>query len=173
MSVAFHRSPTDWLLNPSILTEAVNAIKADVKLDTTFEIPYVAGYSRDGKCFYIDSKLPAKWQGFDLSLTLLLHETVERALEGLIPKLPYQLAHQIALNAEKAAVEAFKLNWVAYNRFFNGEIKEIGSRKRYAHCPKDLDLEPYRDEEDWATLKKMFHEGRPLWNGVKSHPGVT
>lgn len=172
MSVAFHRSPKDWLMSNSILDQAAKAIREDVKVVYDFDIPYVAGYSKDGKTFYIDRLLPRRMRNFDVSLTLLVHEAVERGLEGEIKSLPYQLAHQIALRAERACVEAANISWAEYNSWFNVQIKKIGGRDSYPNCPPDLDLEPYYDEEDWQMLKKMQADGRALWNGKKTHPDV-
>jgi hypothetical protein len=173
MSFAFHRGPGDWLMSDIILKETAKAILADVTVDTTFDIPYVAGYSKDGKTFYIDCKLPRKWDGFDVVPGLILHESTERGLEGEINSLPYQLAHQVALRAERAYIEACGKTWKSYNAWCMKQISEIGSRKRYDNVPRDLDLEPYHDEEDWATLKKMFCcDGKPIWNGKKDHKDV-
>ncbi len=177
MSVAFHRGPRDWLMSNKILLDADSSILKDVKVSRDFDVPYVAGYSKDGKRFYIDHKLPKGFEHahgfFVVDTTLILHEAVEKGLESEIPSLPYQLAHQIALRAEEAAVLAAKVTWAQYNSWFMGQIKLIGDRKVYDSCPPDLDLKPYLDEEDWATLRKMSAGGKPLWNSVKSHPGVV
>lgn len=177
MSVAFHRSPRDWLMSDKILDEATAAILRDTKIVWTFDVPYVAGYSKDGKTFYIDRKLPPGFEHpgglFRIENTLILHEAIEKGLEDEIPSLPYQLAHQVALRGEEAAVRAAKVSWVDYNTWFMKQIRSIGNRALYEDCPPDLDLKPYLDEEDWETLEKMFASGKPLWDGRKVHPGVV
>ncbi|HQU16559.1 MAG: hypothetical protein B7Z66_06555 [Chromatiales bacterium 21-64-14] len=171
MSFRFRPKDNDWLMSDKILDEADREILANVKPSSKFDVPYVAGYSRDGKKFYIDHKLPKGFEhggrAFVVATTLILHEVVEKAIEDEEAGIPYQLAHQIALRAERAAVEAAKMPWEIYNRWFDKQVSEIGSRDTYDNCPPDLDLQPYLDEHDWATLKKMYHNGKPLWDGKK------
>lgn len=180
MTFAFHRGPNDWKMSSQILDQAGDAIDKEVDIITEFDVPYVAGYPRrQGKKarFYIDHKYP---KGYDLPdgrffnawIPVIVHEAVEDGLLEMIPSLVYQFGHQMALHDERAYVEAMGEAWNTYNTWCMKQIKAIGSRSRYDHCPPDLDLKPYYDEEDWATLKKMFHNGKPLWNGSKQHPGV-
>lgn len=181
MSFAFHRGPKDWLLSDKIMDQAGEAIERDVKIVTDFDVPYVAGYPvKRGKqtVLYIDHALPKGFDGdggrfFDVFQSILLHEATEDGLLQLVPELPYQLAHQVALRGERALVEAHGISWAKYNAWCMHQISVIGKRPRYPNCPPDLDLKPYLDEEDWATLKKMSADGRPLWDGVKRHPGVV
>lgn len=180
MSVAFKRSPRDWLMDPKILREAGEAIFRDVRVVRDYDVPYVAGYDKRGKVVYIDHALPRGFNDsratdgfFDVTIPLVMHEIVEAGLEEEMKSFPYQPSHQIALHAEKALVEADNIDWTTYNAWFTGWIKRIGGRSIYPHCPPQLDLEPYLDEEDWETLKKMYvMGGRPLWDGRKVHPNV-
>lgn len=179
MSFAFHRSSKDWLLSGKILDEAGDAIERDVEIITDFDVPYVAGYpNKQGKKpkFYIDHKLPKGFDGpegfFNVFEPIIVHEAIEDGLLDLIPSLVYQLPHQFALHGERSLVEARGMDWTTYNTWCMKQIKEIGGRDHYPNCPPDLDLKPYFDEEDWATLKKMFANGKPLWDGRKVHPGV-
>lgn len=177
MSFAFHRAAKDWLLNPKIMLEAGKAILDDVEIIRDFDVPYVAGYvhSVRGR-FYVDHAFPLGFEHegefFDVTPAIIIHESVEHGLLETIPSLAYQLPHQIALHAERSFVEASGIEWSVYNSWCMRQIKLIGSRAKYKHCPHDLDLKPYLDEEDWATLKKMFADGKPLWDGRKVHPGV-
>jgi len=68
--------------------------------------------------------------------------------------LHYQHAHQIALRAEEAAVNADRISWTAYDRFMQRYIKGIGD-ERLEKVPADLDEKPYRDEHDRELLKRM------------------
>jgi hypothetical protein len=176
MSFAFHRSAKDWLLDPHIMVEAGEAIERDVKIIRTFDVPYVAGYVTNDDTFYIDHAFPRGFENgdefFDVTPPIIIHEATEHGLLETIPSLPYQLAHQVALHAERAYVEAKGIKWATYNAWCMRQIKIIGDRARYDHCPQHIDLKPYLDEEDWATLKKMFANGKPLWNGKRVHPDV-
>jgi len=180
MSIAFRHRKNDWLMSPEILREAGRMILADVRVVRDYDVPYVAGYDKRGKIAYIDHALPRGFEDpratdgfFDVTIPLVVHEIVEAGLEEEMKSLPYQPSHQCALHVEKALVEADGIDWVTYNGWFARQIKTIGGRSIYPHCPPQLDLEPYLDEEDWETLKKMYElGGRPLWNGKREHPDV-
>lgn len=176
MSFAFRQSPKDWLLDPKIMREAGIAIARDVEVIRDFDVPYVAGYRHAGDHFYIDHLFPRGFESgdefFDVTPAIIIHEATEHGLLDTIPSLPYQLAHQIALHAERAYVEACGVEWTTYNAWCMKQVRLIGNRSRYDHCPHDLDLKPYLDEKDWKTLAKMFANGRPLWNGKRVHPNV-
>lgn len=159
MSIDWRPRPGDWLLNKSILDDAVRAMQRQRKVDTTHDIPYVAGYSKNGKTLYVDRSLPLTYKTpsgktIDVMRYLLLHEEIEKALLEAF-KLPYQFAHQIALRVEQDAVKADGIDWSEYNSFFVVQIKRIGAKKNYSDVPADLDLQPYHDEDDTTTLKRM------------------
>jgi hypothetical protein len=147
----------DWLLSDPMLARAIDAIAAKAKVDRDHDIPYVAGYSENGKTIYIDRDLP---KGFtdrdkfiDTDRFLVLHEGVEKALIDLFD-LRYQFALQVALRAERAAVAAAKIDWSAYDGFMQQHIEKIGG-KPLTKVPADLDLRPYRDENDIEILARM------------------
>ena len=143
-----------------MLDRALDAIVRRVKdLDRKHDIPYLAGYSNDGKTIYIDRHMPAtmKFRGreFDTDRFLILHEEVEKTLIDQLG-LHYLHAHQIATRAEEAAVRAAGVLWRDYDRFMQKHVKRIGD-ERLTKVPADLDLKPYRDEHDFDLLKRM-HE---------------
>lgn len=146
----------DWLYNNDILLQALKNIEKNIKIDRNFDIPYAAGYSKDGKTIFIHRRLPRyfKCNGKRISVDafLALHEAVEMSLEHKLG-LRYQLAHQIALRIEKAVVEAKGISWKLYNKLMSKYIeKAIGQIEK---VPSSLDLQPYRDEDDFETIKKM------------------
>jgi hypothetical protein len=140
-----------------MLRGALDAILARRRLDRRHDIPYLAGYSRDGRTVYIDRHLPRSFlcrgRRVQTDRFLILHEAVEKAiLSGL--GLHYQHAHQIALRAEEAAVRAAGVPWRLYDRFMRQYIKEV-SDERLTRLPLDLDIKPYRDEQDTQLLRAM------------------
>jgi hypothetical protein len=147
----------DTLLSGSMLKSAVDAILAWARLDRRHDVPYLAGYSRDGRTIYIDKDLPKAFstragRRVAVDRFLILHEAVEKSLLddlGLI----YQHAHQIALRAEQAAVKAAGVPWGEYDRFMSKHIKEADDV--IDRLPADLDVKPYRDEHDVRLLKRM------------------
>ncbi len=147
----------DTLVSASMLNEAVGRILSKTKLDRAWDIPYLAGYSRDFKTIYIDRHLPKTLETggkrYSVDPFLILHESVEKSLIDEI-HLVYQHAHQIALRAEEAAVRASGISWKEYDRFMQKHIKSAG-HENLKRIPPDLDIKPYHDEEDTALLKKM------------------
>ena len=137
-----------WKWSNKMMVEAVDAIVKQTKTNTKFDIPYVAGYSKDGKTIFIDKDVPSKvainGRSYDLDRYLIIHETVEKSLMEQLD-LDYFFAHQIALRVEQQAVEADGLSWAAYDQATQKLIKE-DAFKKITCCPRDLDLAPYADE---------------------------
>jgi hypothetical protein len=154
----------DWFVSGLMLDRALDAILRRATLDRRHDVPYLAGYSRDGKTIYIDRHIPETFTNGDRTVGvdryLILHESVEKALIDQLD-LHYQHAHQIATRAEEAAVRADRVSWRAYDRFMQRYIKKAGS-ERLTRVPSDLDLKPYRDEHDvdlMARIRKAEEAG--------------
>lgn len=150
----------EWYISSLMLDRALDAVVRRAKhLDRGHDIPYLAGYSKDGKTIYIDRHMPRtmKFRGreIDTDRYLILHEEVEKTLIDQL-HLHYLHAHQIAARAEEAAVRATGILWRDYDRFMQKHVKKIGD-ERLTKVPADLDLKPYRDEHDLDLLKRM-HE---------------
>jgi hypothetical protein len=148
----------DWYVSSLMLDRALDAILRRVKkLDRTHDIPYLAGYSQDGKTIYIDRHLPRTMhyngRQIDVARYLIMHEEVEKTLIDQLG-LHYLHAHQIATRAEEAAIRAEGISWRDYDRFMQKYVKTIGD-ERLKKVPKDLDLKPYRDEHDFELIKRM------------------
>src|SRR5260370_22889722 len=148
----------EWYISSLMLDRALDAVVRRAKhLDRGHDIPYLAGYSKDGKTIYIDRHMPRtmKFRGreIDSDRFLILHEEVEKALIDQLD-LHYLHAHQIAARAEEAAVRAAGVLWRDYDRFMQKHVKRIGD-ERLTKVPADLDLKPYRDEHDFDLLKRM------------------
>jgi hypothetical protein len=149
----------EWYISALMMDRALDAVVRRVrKLDRTHDIPYLAGYSQDGKTIYIDRHMPSslRYQGRDIDTDryLILHEEVEKTLIDQL-NLHYLHAHQIASRAEQAAVRAAGLNWRDYDRFMQKNVKRIGD-ERLTKVPVDLDLKPYRDEHDYDLVRRML-----------------
>jgi hypothetical protein len=148
---------SDTLLSTKLFLEAVNQIKKRKKLDTSYDIPYLAGYSNDGKTIYIDRHLPSHltFNNKNVSIYnfLILHESVEKALIDELG-LSYISAHEIAEDTEEDAVEAFGIPLKQYNRFMRQYIKK-SDNENIERIPKNLDMTPYIDENDTKLIEKM------------------
>ena len=149
----------EWYVSDLMLDRALDAILRRVKLDRRHDIPYLAGYSEDGKTIYIDRHMPRsfKFQARTVGTDrfLILHEEVEKTLIDQLG-LHYLHAHQIATRAEEAAVRAAGITWRKYDQFMQKYVKTIGD-ERLTKVPKDLDLKPYRDEHDDDLLRRMLN----------------
>ena len=148
----------DTYVSSLMLDRALNAIARRVgAIDRQHDIPYLAGYSTDGKRIYIDRHLPRSFlyngRTIEVDRYLLLHEEVEKTLIDQLD-LHYQHAHQIATRAEEAAVRADGVSWRAYDRFMQQYVKQMGD-ERLTKLPGDLDLKPYRDEHDYDLMRRM------------------
>jgi hypothetical protein len=163
----------EWYVSSLMMERALDAIVRRVKkFDRKHDIPYLAGYSLDGKTIYIDRHMPKsfKFRGrtIETDRFLILHEEVEKTLIDQLG-LHYLHAHQIATRAEEAAVRAAGVEWRAYDRFMQTYVKHIGD-ERLTKVPKDLDLKPYRDEHDDDLLRRMLKSVRAgnAPNGVRA-----
>jgi len=147
----------DVFVSSLMLDRAVDAILRRVHLDHDHDVPYLAGYSQDGKTIYIDRHLPKtfSYRGKSVAVDryLVLHEAVEKTLIDEL-HLHYQHAHQIATRAEAAAVRADRIAWREYDHFMQRYIKQVGD-ERLTRVPADLDLKPYRDEHDCDLAKRL------------------
>jgi hypothetical protein len=148
----------EWYVSGLMMDRALDAVMRRVKnFDRKHDIPYLAGYSLDGKTIYIDRHMPKsfKFRGrvIETDRFLVLHEEVEKTLIDQLG-LHYLHAHQIATRAEQAAVRAAGISWRAYDRFMQKYVKRDGS-ERLTKVPADLDTKPYRDEHDFDLLRRM------------------
>jgi hypothetical protein len=149
----------EWFVSSLMMDRALDAVVRRVKkLDRKHDIPYLAGYSNDGKIIYIDRHMPRtmtfRGREIDTDRYLILHEEVEKTLIDRLG-LHYLHAHQIATRAEQAAVRAAGIRWRDYDRFMQKHVKTIGD-ERLTRVPADLDLKPYRDEHDYDLVKRML-----------------
>src|SRR5690349_5724146 len=110
----------DTRISAAILEQARRAVQRRVKVDRTYDVPYLAGYSKDGKTIYIDCDLPKTFahgkRRWPVHPFLILHESVEKALVDQLG-LVYQHAHQFALRVEEAAVRDAGVPWRQYDAF--------------------------------------------------------
>jgi hypothetical protein len=149
----------EWFVSSLMMDRALDAVVRRVKkLDRNHDIPYLAGYSQDGKTIYIDRHMPStmRFRGREINTDrfLILHEEVEKTLIDQLG-LHYLHAHQIATRGEEAAVRAAGVRWRDYDRFMQKYVKRIGD-ERLSKIPGDLDLKPYRDEHDYDLLQRML-----------------
>ena len=127
------------------------------KIDTSKEIPYLAGYSKSGKCVYIDKRLPKTMtlkdgRTVNIIKYLAVHEAVEKKLEDA-KDYDYRYAHEQATGDERKAVEADYIPWKEYQDYMLGEVKKLS--KLDSEVPADIDLKPEEDYDDKEMIEKV------------------
>lgn len=130
------------------------------QINNQYDVPYLCGYSRDGRTRYVDRHF---WThrvmpgGFDTLPSLMIHEGSEKALEDRF-HLVYEQAHHIATHLEFLCVHRRGMSWLEYCRYLTPYIKEVG-HESIKHPPPDLDLTPYTDEKDKRDLAALMRRG--------------
>jgi hypothetical protein len=148
-------------IEDDVLLDVVKAIGRRVRIvNREYDIPYIAGYSKDGRTVFIDRHLPKSFRWLMKTVRvdpfLLTHEIVEKALLDEL-RLHYLHAHQIALRAERDAVKAAGVPWWVYEGFMKKHEKQIEEEK-LIHVPANLDLTPYKDEKDFDLLRRLVRK---------------
>jgi hypothetical protein len=150
-------------ISDDVMNEVVKALRKRLRnVDHGFDIPYIAGYSKDAKTIYIDRHLPRSFRSWTsrvhVTPFLVTHEIVEKALLDEL-ELHYLHAHQIAIRTEQAAVEAAGISWKTYEGLMKKHEKGIEEEK-LQRVPRDLDLTPYRDMKDFGLLQRLVTKER-------------
>jgi hypothetical protein len=148
-------------IDDAVLLDVVKALRRRVqRVSHDYDIPYIAGYSVDGKTIFIDRHLPRtiRWlvKTVRVEPFLLTQEIVEKALLDEL-RLHYLHAHQIATRAERDAVKAAGVSWWAYQSFMKRHEKQIEEEK-LVRVARTLDLTPYRDEKDFGLLERLVRK---------------
>lgn len=116
------------------------------RLDRKHDLPYLAGYSIDGKTIYIDRHMPKKMEYRGRSIGtdrfLIIHERWEKSFLDEFSSWGYWPAHQHAERGEEDAEDAAGVPHDVVQKFFKPFIK-ADQRERLILVPKDLDLTPY------------------------------
>ena len=161
-------------ISDDVMNEVVKALRKRVaKVDHSYDIPYIAGYSKDARTIYIDRHLPRSFRSWTsrvyVTPFLVTHEIVEKALIDEL-ELHYLHAHQVGLRTERAAVEAAGISWRTYESFMKKHEKPIQEEK-LQRVPRDLDLTPYRDLKDFDLLRGLVANEGPRKRNAGRHRG--
>lgn len=129
----------------------------DVKVDTSFDIKYIGGYSTDGRTIYLDRDFPKTLNinGKEVDCVESIakhHELTEKWMVG--EGYTYQYAHIIANKIEREYVEALGVDWSEYDKEVRKYIHQIFS-KTLSASPPDLDLAPYSESKDTEALHEI------------------
>lgn len=133
-----------------------------LKENKDHDLPYLAGYSKDGDTIYFDRHLPdtielmddgRKWI-FDPREFVRIHEQIEKALIDVLGW-KYGPAHAVANAAERRAVLEHGIPWLAYNEALEPYIK-ADEMERLKSVPAELDMTPYLfPPVNYTLIKRM------------------
>lgn len=162
--VGFGKAEADKVMDDKSVRKAFNR---PVSFDWSWDIPYLAGYSKDGRTIFFDRHLPKMLKittgGRFMAVAqfLQIHERWEKALIDVLGWL-YAAAHEVATRAERTAVEKAGYNWKAYESALKPYIK-TDEGEPLMRVPPNLDLTPYKGETALlARMRKaMDHPGKP------------
>jgi hypothetical protein len=153
------------------ITNAIRKIASDITakkistpyghktLDLSYEIPYLAGYSKDGKTIYIDKRLKPVFElksGKKINIVkyLIVHESSEKHFID-VKNYKYPYAHEKATKLERKAVEDDGYPWIEYQKYALSEVQRIKKLDSNEPLPKDLDDRPERDTHDYYRLEEI------------------
>lgn len=118
--------------------------------DRSYEVPWLAIYSKDGERFYVDRRLPTDFKGYDPALFLLVHEITEKALRDKLG-FDYEKAHEIATFAERASVEQTKVTWIEWQQWIEEWVLKLGNTGSKENYPPDM---AEVDDSDGKNIKE-------------------
>jgi len=134
------------------------------KIDRGYDLPYLGGYSQDGRTIYFDRHFPAsgiKVAGKLVNVLpfLLTHEYTEKTLIDVMGY-TYKAAHEIATQAEHAKVREAGINPQDYEAALKPYVKADALEKLVRVAP-DLDPAPYIQTNDKPVLRRIRAVMRP------------
>lgn len=129
-----------------------------------YDLPYLAGYSQDGKTFYVDCHLPEELsfdddgqkRTFRPDVYVRRHEQLEKVLMDVLGW-TYWPAHSAANAYERRAVlrDLGPGAWPLYERCVLQYVK-ADEREKLVRVPPDLDMAPYyASPVDKALIARM------------------
>lgn len=125
------------------------------RIDRSHDVPYLAGASKDGKCTYVDRRVPktltVAGKSLDTGKYLKIHEQHEHKL--MTGGMAYEPAHRSALKEERKAVEGDGHNWAAYQAHMH-RLAHKTEKEKVTDPPKDLYTKPYPPKQA-AQLERL------------------
>jgi len=170
-----------------ILVEVLSEIiqQDSIQINTDYEIPYLAGYSFDGRTIYIDKRLPQllklnDGRIIDVYKYLVIHEKTEKSLEDgiLHPKQlkafrdwfkhkynreldikkhlnGYKYPYAHELATSKER-EAVENDGIGWDEYQEYMLKMVKKLIEFSGAlPLDLDTKPEKDTLDYLTYNKI------------------
>ena len=150
--------------------EVTHNLFQEHEINKEYDLPYLGGYSVDGKTVYLDRHLPdrigfevdGKKYDFNPVPYIRAHETFEKAVMDALGW-SYPAAHEAATGYERRHVLASGLPWQGYQNSLKPFIK-ADEHEALTKVPADLDMKPYLthpvDESLIARMEKAMVGGK-------------
>lgn len=133
-------------------------LAAPYRFDFNYDVPYLAGYSVDGKVIYIDRHMPrmimVQGRGMGVLPGLSRHERLEKALIDSFGW-TYEKSHKFATLYEHRLYKKNKFNPASVEKVYSPYIK-ADEREQIKLAPKNLDLTPYAGTKLFDHLKRRM-----------------
>jgi hypothetical protein len=153
-------------ISDDVMNEVVKALRKRVrKVDHSYDIPYIAGYSKDARTIYIDRHLPRSFRSWTsrvyVTPFLLTHEIVEKAL-------------LFACAPDRAADEA---RHGGSSRHFLAHLRRLHEKAREAYRGGKIATGPARSRPDaiprfegFSASARSRDEGAPTGSQASPSP---
>ena len=126
-------------------------------LNRDYDIPYLAGYSKDGRIVYIDRHLPTSLRIggrlVHIFPFLIVHERTEKALLDFAG-MRYNEAHELATLAEHKELDRHGVSASLYEKALDPYIK-ADQHEKIQRIPANLDFRPYKDSNYNKLIQRM------------------
>ncbi len=161
--------PDNTKKSPEKLQGAIDKIISKFNINTGYDIPFIAGYSKDGKTVYIHRAVPKQIETDGITLDAIslisIHEILEKMLIDYLG-IDYLEAHQLAIAIEEAYLKSYGGQWVDYDRVMD-KIKQDLDKLPIQSVPSDLDLTPYeREAKAYPEDKKILEDMKKVMKAV-------
>jgi len=145
---------------------------AHPRVDRSYDLPFLSGYSNNGRTIYVDRHFPQTVRVADRELDvtpfLIAHEHLEKSIMDCIDH-DYETAHAFATTLEYEGVRAAGLTPLQYEQAIKPYVKGNDFEK-LQRIPPDLDLTPYQRDSDEDLLLHLRRFGHPAeaerWAGT-------
>lgn len=132
-----------------------------MKICRKYKIPNIAGYSKDGKTCYIDSRLPSSFKMpcgriVEVDQLILEHEKWEKWFSEKF-SYGYNVSHQLATEQERQFALERNIPWQPYQDFimeWNDKLSQEGG----FNVPEDYDTYPEMTGGNYASLFEIMRE---------------
>ena len=139
-----------------------------MKVSKDYCIPYLGGYSKDGKTLYIDRYYPQYYKQKDGNMVdahsfLIEHEKYEANLMSKVKDITFEEAHRAAIRHEKRLLEAAGVDVEEYYKNLYKWVEYAMGHFTKADVPPDLNIRPYTEDKLTSVVKELkgYHEPSP------------